>query len=142
MTPESEFKKFLIVILLLIASFVLISSSNASKYAWMHGYDEGLVYRNEYEKTGTGTQNYVTDLNYDDVENTHLDLQNSFFCLTNSNQWEFKPLNSPSGNSAYICESLIYKNPSTKKVEIRTIFGTSLSGSKYIKATVRYCKSS
>ena len=32
MTPESEFKKFLIVILLLIASFVLISSSNASKY--------------------------------------------------------------------------------------------------------------
>ncbi len=31
MTPESEFKKFLIVILLLIASFVLISGSDASK---------------------------------------------------------------------------------------------------------------
>lgn len=96
----------------------------------------------EYEKTGTGTQNYVTDLNYDDVENTHLDLQNSFFCLKNSTQWEFKPLNSPSGTSTYVCESLIYKNESTKQVVIRTIFGTSLTGSKYIKATVRYCKSS
>ena len=27
--------------------------SHASKYAWMHGYDEDLVYRNEYEKIGT-----------------------------------------------------------------------------------------
>ena len=27
--------------------------SHASKYAWMHGYDDGLVYRNEYEKIGT-----------------------------------------------------------------------------------------
>lgn len=96
----------------------------------------------EYEKTGTGQQSYDTDLDYNTVENTHFDLQNSFFYLKNlDGQWEFKPLNSPSESGPYICESLIYKNPSTKKVIIKTIFGKSLSGTKYIKATVRYCKS-
>lgn len=96
----------------------------------------------DYEKTGTGQQSYVTDLNYDTVEDPHFDLQNSFFALKNSEgQWEFKPLNSPSESGAYVCESLIYKNSSTKQVIIKTIFGKSLLGTKYIKATVRYCKS-
>lgn len=96
----------------------------------------------EYEKTGTGRQSYVTDLNYNTVDDPHFDLQNSFFALKNSEgQWEFKPLNSTSESGAYICESLICKNPSTKQVIINTIFGKNLLGSKYIKATVRYCKS-
>lgn len=96
----------------------------------------------EYEKTGTEWQSYVTDLNYDTVEDPHFDFQNSFFALKNSEgKWEFKPLNSPSESGAYICESLILKDSSTKQVIIRTIFGKSLLGSKYIKATVRYCKS-
>lgn len=95
----------------------------------------------EYEKTGTGQQSYVTDLKSDTVDDPHFDLQNSFFSLKNSEgQWEFKPLNSPSGNGAYTCESLIYKNQSTKQVIIKTTFGQSLLGSKYIKATIRYCK--
>lgn len=96
----------------------------------------------EYENAGTGQQSYVTDLNYDTVEDPHFDLQNSFFSLKNSEgQWEFKPLNSPSGDGAYVCESFICKNSSTKQFIIKTIFGQSLLGSKYIKATVRYCKS-
>ena len=84
----------------------------------------------------------LTQISANKIDNIWIDNKASFICFNNGSNWEFRPPNTPSTNSAYTIETYLTltgsKESTKRSLRINHTFGTNRVYLKYCHITLRY----